>query len=225
MTQPDYSEAQCKGCGNYYIKLASSRSGLCCSCRDAKRNKPIIPAESRDPLFEGAIKSKEELDAYFNHDELLCLICNKRYKGLYAHVRTEHGMDVREYKRRANIPVSWGLTGKATHAKQQKAAHDTHKKLACNGFENLKKARARKTGQRLARPAYMNQAQAKVMLDSPYHPSNLDGMVDTVCVKCGDTFKMKACIASMRQCTAYCEFCRKLTKKENRQRHYLRTGN
>ena len=54
--------------------------------------------------------SKEEIDAYFSGDTIVCLLCGKKYKRLAIHLPAIHGKTENEYKGMFGLPWSRGLT-------------------------------------------------------------------------------------------------------------------
>lgn len=60
------------------------------------------------------LQTKEEVEEYFSHEKIECLICGKKYKSLASHIVRVHGVTVEEYKDKFNLPYSRGLIGAAT---------------------------------------------------------------------------------------------------------------
>jgi len=118
-----------------------------------------------------------------------------------------HGVDVREYKERYGIPMTLGLSGKATREKQKACAAATIEKTRATGFKNLATGRANKTGSRVDWTPYQAREQVLQMIESPNHPSHLEGEVELTCTKCGNPFPMSAKVACAFQCRAVCPDC------------------
>ncbi len=61
-------------------------------------------------------KTKAELDAYFEGDRIVCLMCGKSYVMLGQHLKSAHNMDGDAYRARFGIPWRKGLLSE-THRK------------------------------------------------------------------------------------------------------------
>lgn len=200
------SEATCEGCGHTYQRLPTAKSGLCCGCRKLKR--AVRKLEIRCGTDAGAITTQAQLDEWYDADKLRCHICGSEFAGLYRHVGRAHGVSPTEYKSRFGIPITYGLAGRATRVKQAACAAATSKKMASIGFANLVKGRAAKTGARAVWTSYQAKDHVVCMVESPNHPSNLEGVVEMTCTSCGNTFPAPASIAASYQCRAKCPSCR-----------------
>lgn len=206
------TEARCTGCKAWYLRHARARLTLCCACRKERRARRAAKSAAREPLHENAIRSHEQLEAYFSRDDLTCLLCNQSVRGLYKHVERAHGTTAQRYKTIMNIPVTRGLVGAATLAKMRGSADRTQEKMRAGGFANLANARAaRASGDhtRVEWPTYMSVEHIAHMVSSPRHPSNLDGSELGVCHVCGATnVPVDSKVALSMQCRLLCESCK-----------------
>lgn len=200
-------EAVCTECKATYLRNPRSRSTLCCSCRPHKKTKTVrvLPTSG---LAENAIQSVVGLEEYLSHDELECLICGTRHKGLYAHLRMAHQITSRDYKLKFGIPVTVGLIGKATREKMQLNAQATSSKMKSGGFKNLETARSKRKGTRVPWTEYQRVEKAVNMVESPNHPSKQEGMTILNCKKCGSEVWVSSAAAFMLQCRVLCDSCK-----------------
>ena len=202
-------EARCTSCGNLYHKLPNAKSGRCCNCRRIKREQKKLVREARPADVPGAFTTQADLDEWYAADKLRCHICGGAFAGLYKHLGMAHGMDAREYKVRFGIPTTYGLSGRATREKQRQCAAATTEKQRQTGFQNLANGRANKTGTRVAWAPYQAREHVLRMIESPNHPSQLEGEVEVICTKCGNPYPISAKVACARQCRAVCPSCSK----------------
>lgn len=72
------------------------------------------PRTSPNPIpgfpWEGRFTTREEVDAYFDGEQIQCLICGVMKKALHAHVVRMHGMTPDAYRERYGLPWLRGLT-------------------------------------------------------------------------------------------------------------------
>ena len=66
-------------------------------------------------------KTQKEVNEYFSHNKIQCLICGKWFKSLAAHIAMKHGINVREYKDKFNLPLTQSLSCKNTRKKSRDA--------------------------------------------------------------------------------------------------------
>lgn len=201
------TESRCIACGNLYQKLPNAKSGRCCNCRKIKRQAQKV--KPRPNVTPEAFTTQADLDAWYSADKLRCHICGGAFAGLYRHLGMAHGMDVRQYKERFGIPMTYGLSGRATRIKQQACGAATTDKQRLTGFKNLANGRAKKTGTRVAWTPYQSREHVLQMIESPNHPSQLEGEVEVTCTKCGNPYPMSAKVACAFQCRAVCPSCAK----------------
>ena len=205
------TEDVCTECGHLYLRLPHATSGKCCRCRGGTSH-GSCDVEHRREVIPGAFTSQAQLDAWYDNDKLRCHICGEEHAGLYRHVGMAHGVDTREYKKMYGIPMTYGLSGKATREKHRQSAANTIEQMKATGFKNLEKGRkARKEGsrKRTTWTAYQLKDHMARLIESPNHPSNLEGDVEVVCTQCGTEFPVAATIALQYQCKATCPSCKK----------------
>lgn len=65
------------------------------------------------------LQTQADVDEYFSHDKLECLVCGRSYKALATHIVRTHDISVDEYKDQFNLPYSSGLVGFTTRGKQR----------------------------------------------------------------------------------------------------------
>lgn len=198
------TEAQYANCGHTYQRLPHARSGLCCSCRGVKRRKDAVAPHDLAP---GAFDSQAALDAWYAEDALRCHICGGAYPGLYQHVGRTHGVSAREYKLRYGIPITYGLSGRATRMAQRRNGASTAGKMREAGYANLAAARSRKGHTRTKWAPYQARDHVVKMTEASGHPSNYTGNTWLTCTICGGSFQMPASIALSFQCRARCAAC------------------
>ena len=208
--------ARCSHCGNTYVCVPGAKTTECCGCRKKKR---LAEATERRPreLAPNAFKSQTQLDRWYNNDWLRCHVCGQEVSGLQYHVRFVHHMSPKEYRLLCNIPVTYGLLGKARRKAMQVSALRTVELMGRQGFPNLEKARSRKTGRRLRLTSFQEQERTRKMIESEAHPSKREGYVMLVCTKRGAPVEMPASVAALHQCNARCERCN--PRKKVRQRY------
>lgn len=201
-------EDTCKRCGNTYQRLPRAKSELCCGCRKIKREvkKSMQRVSSADPT---AFQTQRELDEWHSHDALRCHICGNSFPGLYRHAPLAHGINVRDYKQRFGIPMTYSLAGKATREKHAACGRATSMKMAADNYANLAHGRAAKTGIRTAWVPYQATEHALRMIESPGHPSNYEGEMELTCRECGNAYEVPASIGLSRQCRAKCPSCKR----------------
>lgn len=61
--------------------------------------------------WDGIFESREDLDEYFSGDEIVCLLCGKRFRSLGMHLTKIHKTNAEDYKKRYGIPMGIGLAG------------------------------------------------------------------------------------------------------------------
>lgn len=71
--------------------------------------------------------TKEEVEEYFDHDELLCLYCGNTYQSLFNHLRISHDRTPDEYREEFGLPWRIGLAGKAFKNKLRKIMNQQRK--------------------------------------------------------------------------------------------------
>lgn len=103
--------------------------------------------------------------------------------------------------------MTYGLSGAATRKKQSICGSTTTEKMRACGYANLEKARNTKTGTRVAWTPYQARDHAVLMVESPNHPSQLEGEVDVICTRCANPFPLPVSIALAFQCRATCPQC------------------
>ena len=65
--------------------------------------------------------SIEDVRKYLSGETMVCLLCGKSYKRIGTHLLAIHGLAVDEYKRRYDIPWTYGLICKESSKKYSKA--------------------------------------------------------------------------------------------------------
>jgi hypothetical protein len=65
-------------------------------------------------MNNGKFQNLKEIDAYFNHEKIACLLCGEKFRGLYKHILKKHKMDVDNYRLQFGIPLTRGLIGNQT---------------------------------------------------------------------------------------------------------------
>lgn len=80
------------------------------------------------PPYPMSIKQIEE---YFSHDKIQCLLCGKWYGTLVVHLLNIHETTVEDYRDMWELPYTYGLTGRASHAAYSVAV----KKRIAEGFD------------------------------------------------------------------------------------------
>jgi hypothetical protein len=99
------------------------------------------PVESRN-------FSIDEVNDYFNHDTITCLLCGKEFQAIRPlHMTNIHNKTLDEYREMFGLPYRKGLVSKISHYKSQK------------GMENL-----RKTGKIKYDPEYTKMAHESIRI-------------------------------------------------------------
>lgn len=76
----------------------------------------------REPL-----QTKAEVDEYFSHDEIQCLVCGKWFAELsHNHLFRKHDFTLDEYREHFGLPWQHGLTGQAVHERRSKASTERY---------------------------------------------------------------------------------------------------
>ena len=81
-----------------------------------------------DPL-----RTREEIDAYFATDLIVCLLCGFEYGMLATHLVRTHGVSCDQYRIDFGLPMSIGLSGTVARAK---CAATMHRRIA-EGDESI----------------------------------------------------------------------------------------
>jgi predicted transcriptional regulator len=75
--------------------------------------------------------TKAEVDEYFSHEKIQCLLCGKWYGRLAGHLTSIHSITESDYRDMWELPYTYGLTGRVSHAAYSKAI----KQRMADGFD------------------------------------------------------------------------------------------
>ncbi|NCC21074.1 MAG: hypothetical protein EOM26_01265 [Alphaproteobacteria bacterium] len=64
-------------------------------------------------------RTKDEVEAYFDNDALVCLLCGHAYESLHKHLKNTHQCEPDEYREQFGLPWRRGLVGKQLRHKQR----------------------------------------------------------------------------------------------------------
>ena len=112
--------ATCIDCGGgYYLHPVYGRSPRCCACKVAQiETKQRSQTASYEPRpgypKRDRFQSMQEVEAYFAHEKITCLVCGHDFKGLQQHINHVHLLSAEQYKVDFGIPFGFGLVGTAT---------------------------------------------------------------------------------------------------------------
>ena len=67
-------------------------------------------------------ESKQDIEEYFSHDKIQCLLCNRWFKSLSTHLYKAHDILADDYRRMFDLPFSKGLCGESSREKFRKNA-------------------------------------------------------------------------------------------------------
>ena len=104
----------------------------------AQKLRTILP----DFPWRGIFQTFDEIENYFEGDNIQCLLCGRLFKSLGNHVRKTHGMSPREYKIMYGLPLNRGLSSHGFHNKLSKL----QKKIYDDGRNPLVKKDVRLAG-------------------------------------------------------------------------------
>ena len=102
--------------GDRYLPGASPRT-----LKDASITFPKPPKEGYP--WDGQFTLPEEIEEYFAHVELCCLLCGRSFRSLGKHIMPSHSISIDEYKERFGLPWGRGLVGTETKQKYSNRAH------------------------------------------------------------------------------------------------------
>ncbi|MBI4030178.1 MAG: MucR family transcriptional regulator [Proteobacteria bacterium] len=71
--------------------------------------------------------TKEEVNAYFDEEKLLCLYCGNRYEALFKHLQISHDITPDEYRKEFGLPWRIGLAGTRLKKKLRKIMNGQRK--------------------------------------------------------------------------------------------------
>ena len=119
-------------------------------------------------------KSIGEMHAYFEEPKIQCLICGRRFGKLFFHLRSQHEMELDEYKRQFNLPVFRGLVGQETRENYRARFQERIIDTGLQGFgkpsmEDIRAARIPHNGGSNPEIDRMKGAAPKVFKCSPEH--------------------------------------------------------
>lgn len=104
-------------------------------------------------------KTLEDIEEYFNNDEIECLVCGDYKKSLALHLKAEHEMTADEYRQEFGLPLGRGLIGRDVHRKLSNAARLGQEKGRLDIEFVEKNPNSRKGGRRSFSPAHMKKFQ------------------------------------------------------------------
>lgn len=159
-----------------------------------------------------------ELNEYFNHEKITCLLCGLKFRGLYRHIEKTHKLHPDDYKLQFGIPPKYGLIGNET----KKLLHENGIILQ-ETYPEIKKvflsiARKKKSKHKLGftlkgYPA-LQKKQTEIcrkISKLPNHISKASGYVDMNCFDCGSVVKKRAVVKNRKK--VFCKKC--ITKHQN----------
>ena len=226
-----YSEVECSECGNLFLRFYASKAKLCCTCRQVRRR---IKFESVCKVNDGfpretAITSISEIEDYYSHEKITCLLCGNEYSMLNQHLNAIHEMTADEYKLQFGLYLSRGLTG--TVVKKKNIEHgfmiiEKHgSKLPLpNNRACLPKNRGFKHAPALKKKQSINCGEGAKK--SPNHISKRTALVDAFCSDCGDEIEQKLTEMTVltRGCVLLCKRCKSKHHKESQERWAKKKG-
>ncbi len=105
---------------------------------------------------EGRFQTKEEVDEYFSHEKIQCLLCGRWFRNLPTHLRLSHDEDVESYRATYGLPWRRGLSG----TESRNLRSEQLKKRIEDGFKSpiihKNVNRKRKSGRETDQPYYRN---------------------------------------------------------------------
>ncbi len=105
---------------------------------------------------EGCFQTKEEVDEYFSHEKIQCLLCGRWFRSLSTHLRLFHDEHVDSYRATYGRPWWRGLSG----TKSRELRSGQLKKRIENGFKppiaHENAIRKRRPGREIDQPYYRN---------------------------------------------------------------------
>jgi hypothetical protein len=107
-----------------------------------------------------------DLETYFDRDEITCLICGNACVQLAAHIAPAHGISSDDYKERFGIPWSYGLAGKTFRQKasrRMKAMRRTGKLPQAPSADHIRKLIAASKRRRPPVDATRNDSRRKLL--------------------------------------------------------------
>jgi len=100
--------------GTGYLGKKESHTRAVRKCIARRRVLPGFPIE--EPF-----RSIKDVRHYLAGESIICLLCGKNYKKLGHHLSRIHGVTVDEYKKRYNIPWTYGLCCRDTSERYRRA--------------------------------------------------------------------------------------------------------
>ena len=220
-----YAKAICDECGIEYLKYYSAKKKICCSCREKKRLLNHGSAvEQRDgfPKNPGYFKTYDEIQKYFDHDEILCLICGNGFVSLPAHLSAIQDISADAYKEMFGLPLSRGLITNEFHehrsddCKKRKIGKDKEFMLKMQDVERLT--------QRAMNPClrqYTNLQLAKAVKGNKNHVVNKKNIVKAFCSNCAGMIEREITEHALlvQGCKILCNKCKRKGYLESQKRY------
>lgn len=222
---PGFANASCVDCGKIYLKYYSAKSQRCCACR---RTLALLKCGNAVVLHDGypklnKFKTINEIDDYFNGDEITCLLCGNGYKQLPQHLASIHDINTDDYKIRFNLPLSRGLVSKEFH---EERSLDCKKRGIGGGDEKMKLM------QNLSQECRNNHRKPNNVLKinrgklAGYASKSSDkaifkrqNKIDAYCSECGGIINVSEHAVIVQSCRILCDRC-KIEKYKEAQKRY-----
>lgn len=150
-----------------------------------------LPGFPRKEKFE----TEDELKKYFGEEKVQCLLCGRRYRGLFQHLLKGHGVSLEEYRVMYGIPLEYGLVGEDTRLLMTEHGNnryqeDQTKAALSKGYLLAHTPYAKQANRNVrAMPVVMANKRAAIMkaVTSPEHLSKKSQTPAMgVCCDCGE---------------------------------------
>jgi hypothetical protein len=166
----------------------------------------MLLSELIETLHPKRFETAGDLAFYLSGDVVTCLVCNKSYKNLAAHLNKMHDVDDRDYKEILNIPYTCKLISAETKKNMKAATALRHSKKTPEQIAELMKKCRNPGGNKT--PIKSTIAQAKIRAASQKcgvaGAGRVYEKVKTHCFKCKSETLVGRNIANTK---VYCESC------------------
>lgn len=137
--------------------------------------------------FNVPFQTIEEVNEYLDDDLIYCLECGGRYKSLASHIHHSHTLSPDDYRRKYNIPMSYGLCSRSLKAQVSNRA----KNLWSDGkMEHVRKRVKSKAHKKKLHKAKDNAAK-KYGPTGTVFPKLLEKTYTATCRGCNKEFEYK----------------------------------
>lgn len=156
-----------------------------------QHKKTFIPIHPGQPPFENI----EDVRSYFEQDKLFCFECGLYFNSLGHHLSKAHAMSSAYYKKKYNIPSTYGLSGRILREKKRAITKQIWQNPKME--EVRKKLKSKEATEKRCCASIKICRGAEKKLYQKYHKA--------ICIGCGEDFTYHNISANRKYCSKKCE--------------------